>query len=157
MLWMHFDHGKSKFIFSIFGLSIRLCRGLRWQWGLKTNFKIFLKGIFVQEGSSGTHFDHCQFEIKTFPIYAPPYCRLCSYHVSRVGEVPCMNLSTFYLAEDTGVKLFQILPYFAHCYLWWWLDDLAAKGFLSIKNASRWFCLQLSTIILASFACTILV
>ena len=33
---------------------------------------IFLKGIFVQEGSSGTFFDHGQFEIKTFPIYACP-------------------------------------------------------------------------------------
>ena len=32
-----------------------------------------LKGIFVQEGSSGGHFGHGQFEIKTFPIYAPPY------------------------------------------------------------------------------------
>ena len=46
--------------------------GLRWQWGLKTNFKKKLKGIFVQEGSSGTRFDHVQLEIKTFPIYAPP-------------------------------------------------------------------------------------
>ena len=25
----------------------------------------FLKGIFVQDGSSGTRFDHGQFEIKT--------------------------------------------------------------------------------------------
>ena len=32
-----------------------------------------LKGTFVQEGSSGTRFDHGQFEIITFPIYAPPY------------------------------------------------------------------------------------
>ena len=45
---------------------------LRWRWGLKTNFKIFSKGIFVQEGSNGTRFDHGQFEIKTFPINAPP-------------------------------------------------------------------------------------
>ena len=34
----------------------------------------FLKGIFVQEGSGGTHFDQGQFEIKTFPIYAPSLC-----------------------------------------------------------------------------------
>ena len=46
---------------------------LRWRWGLKTNFKFCLKGIFVQKGSSGTCFDHGQFEIKTFPIYTPPY------------------------------------------------------------------------------------
>ena len=32
----------------------------------------FLKGIFVQEGSSGTRFDHGQYEIKTFPICVPP-------------------------------------------------------------------------------------
>ena len=31
-----------------------------------------LKGIFDQEGSSGTRFDHGRFEIKTFPIYTPP-------------------------------------------------------------------------------------
>ena len=30
----------------------------------------FLKAIFVQEGSSGTHFDHGQFEIKTF-LFSP--------------------------------------------------------------------------------------
>ena len=30
--------------------------------------QFFLKVIFVQEWSSGTHFDHGQFEIKTFPI-----------------------------------------------------------------------------------------
>ena len=29
----------------------------------------FSTDIFVQEGSSGTHFDRGQFEIKTFPIY----------------------------------------------------------------------------------------
>ena len=34
---------------------------------------VFAKGVFVQEGSSGTRFEHDQFEIKTFPIYAPPY------------------------------------------------------------------------------------
>ena len=41
--------------------------------GSEDQLQIFLKGIFVQEGSSGTRFDHGQFEIKTFPIYAPPY------------------------------------------------------------------------------------
>ena len=36
--------------------------------------KIVLKGKmkYVQKGSSGTYFDHGQFEIKTFPIYTPP-------------------------------------------------------------------------------------
>ena len=37
--------------------------------GSEDTLKIFLKGIFVQKGSSGTCFDHGQFEIKTFPIY----------------------------------------------------------------------------------------
>ena len=32
----------------------------------------FLKGIFVQEESSGTRFDRGQIEIKTFPIYPRP-------------------------------------------------------------------------------------
>ena len=41
--------------------------------GSEDPLQIFLKGIFVQEGSSRTRFDHGQFEIKTFPIYAPPY------------------------------------------------------------------------------------
>ena len=36
--------------------------------GSEAHFK-----IFVQEGSSGTRFDHGQFEIKTFRIYAPTY------------------------------------------------------------------------------------
>ena len=31
-----------------------------------------LRGISVQEGSSGIRFDHDQFEIHTFPIYARP-------------------------------------------------------------------------------------
>ena len=44
--------------------------GLRWRWGLKTNFN-YLNGIFVQEGSSGTRFDMANLKIKTFPIYAP--------------------------------------------------------------------------------------
>ena len=33
------------------------------------NFNFFLKGIFVQEGSSGTRFDHDQFEIKNDTIF----------------------------------------------------------------------------------------
>ena len=35
-------------------------------------FFFFFKGRFVQKGSSGTYFDHGQFEIKTFPIYVRP-------------------------------------------------------------------------------------
>ena len=70
-IWCILTMAKTKFKFSIFAFSIGYIRGLRWQWGLKTNFKFFLKGIFVQ-GSSGTRFNHGQFEIRTFPIYAPP-------------------------------------------------------------------------------------
>ena len=40
--------------------------------GSEDPLEFFLKCIFVQEGSSGTCFDHGQFEIKTFPIYALP-------------------------------------------------------------------------------------
>ena len=60
--------------FQFLAFPIGCVGGLRWRWGLKTNFEIFLKCIFVQEGSSGSRFDHGRFEIKTFPIYAPPYC-----------------------------------------------------------------------------------
>ena len=63
---------KTKFRFSMFGLSRRLCRGSEVMVGSKDQLRIFLKGTFVQEGSSGTRFVHGQFEIKTFPIYAPP-------------------------------------------------------------------------------------
>ena len=58
--------------FQFLAFSLGYIGGLRWQWGLKTHFKFLLKGIFIQEGSSGAQFDHGQFEIKTFPIYAPP-------------------------------------------------------------------------------------
>ena len=46
---------------------------LRWWWSLKTHLSV-LKGKIkcVQKGSSGTYFDHGQFEIKTFPIYGLP-------------------------------------------------------------------------------------
>ena len=40
--------------------------------GSEYPLQIFLKGIFVQEGSNETHLDLDQFEIKTFPIYTPP-------------------------------------------------------------------------------------
>ena len=40
--------------------------------GYEDTLKIFLKGMFAQKGLSGTCFDRGQFEIKTFPIYAPP-------------------------------------------------------------------------------------
>ena len=67
---------KTKLKFSIFGLSHSLCRGSEVTVGSEDQLQNVLKGIFVQEGSSGTRFDHGQFDIKTFPIYAPPY-RLC--------------------------------------------------------------------------------
>ena len=41
--------------------------------GFEDTLKIFLKGKFVQKGSSGICFDHGQFEIKTFPIYTLPF------------------------------------------------------------------------------------
>ena len=65
---MHLDYCKNKikiFIFFPFPIGYKE--------GLKIDFKIFLKGIFVQEGSSETRSDHGQFEIKTFLIYALPY------------------------------------------------------------------------------------
>ena len=48
--------------------------------GLKTHLNS-LKGIFVQKGSSGTRFDHGQFEIETFPT-STPLCFSTSYNAS---------------------------------------------------------------------------
>ena len=74
---MHLENGKNKNqIFQCLAFPIGYIRGLRWQWGLKTDFKICVKGIFVHEESSGMRFDHGQFEIKTFRIYALPYLTL---------------------------------------------------------------------------------
>ena len=56
--------------------------------GSKDPNQFFLKGIFVQEGSSGTHFDHGQFEIKTFPIYSPPNST-CIPDLCCMGAVAC--------------------------------------------------------------------
>ena len=58
---------KSKLRFSIFGLFHRLYRGSEVM--MRSDF---FKGVFVQTESSGKCFDHGQFEIKTFHIYAPP-------------------------------------------------------------------------------------
>ena len=49
---------KTKFRFSLFGLSHRLCSGSEVTVGSEDKIQFFLKGVFVQEGSSGTHFDH---------------------------------------------------------------------------------------------------
>ena len=71
---MHFDLAKTKLRFSIFGLSHSLHRGSEVTVGSVDPLQYFLKGHnFVREGSSGTRFDHGQFKIKTFPIYAPPH------------------------------------------------------------------------------------
>ena len=59
---------KTKFRFSIFGLSHRSCRRSEVTVGSEGPFQKFWKGIFVQEGSSWTHCDHGQFEIRTFPL-----------------------------------------------------------------------------------------
>ena len=76
---MHFDHGENKIrIFNFWPFPYRLCRGSGVRVGSEDNFKIFLKGVFVQEGSSGTRFDHGQYKIKTFPFYTPPYYRIIS-------------------------------------------------------------------------------
>ena len=67
---------KTKFKFSIFGLSHRPNKGSEVMVGSEDllYFFLFLNGIFVQTGLSGTNFDHGQFEIRTFLTYTPPYC-----------------------------------------------------------------------------------
>ena len=59
---MHFDRGKNKIqIFNFLAIPIDF-----------TNIGGLRVLNFVQKGSRGTCFDHGQFEIKTFPINAPP-------------------------------------------------------------------------------------
>ena len=66
---MHFDMtmAKTKFRFWIFGLFRVWGDDVVWRHAF-----FFLKDKFVQKESSGTCFDHGQFEIKTLPIYARP-------------------------------------------------------------------------------------
>ena len=46
---MYFDHDKKQNSdFQFLAFPIGYVGGLRWRWGLKTNFKIVLKGISVQ-------------------------------------------------------------------------------------------------------------
>ena len=69
---MYFDQSQNKIQISIFGLFHRLYRGSEVTMGSEDTLKILLKGIiFVRKGSSGICFDHGQFEINAFPIYAP--------------------------------------------------------------------------------------
>ena len=50
--------------------------------GSEDTLKIVLKGKmkYVQKGSSGTYFDHGQFEIKTFPILFTPCPNVRNFH-----------------------------------------------------------------------------
>ena len=70
---------RIKFKFSIFAFFIGYYMGSEVTVGSEDPHQNFLKGIFVQEGSSGTCFDHGRFEIKTFTIYAPLYW-ICNLH-----------------------------------------------------------------------------
>ena len=56
---------RIKFKIIIFVFSIGYNRGSEVTVGSEDPLQIFLKGIFVQEGSSGTRSDHGQFEIKS--------------------------------------------------------------------------------------------
>ena len=71
---MHFDHGKNKiFNFQFLVPSHRLYKGSEVRVGSEDQLQKCFKGIYVQEGSSGTCFDHGQFEFKTFPPYLHPH------------------------------------------------------------------------------------
>ena len=87
-LWL-----KQNWDFQFLAFPVDYVGGLRWRWGLKTNFKICLKEIFVQDWSSGTRFDHGQFEIKSFPIYAHPNVQ---------GFVPKCQTTTLFLSMQTN-------------------------------------------------------
>ena len=82
------NHYRNSYInFNSNGVQIKICSLHNWfhftfSWFLLQAFKsaaitsvtaasIFLKGIFVQEGSSRTRFDHGQFKNKTLPYSHP--------------------------------------------------------------------------------------
>ena len=71
LILIHFDHCKNKIQIFIFLPFHRLYMGSEVTVGSEDPLHFF-KGIFVQDGSSGTLFDHGQSEIKTFLIYTPP-------------------------------------------------------------------------------------
>ena len=82
---------------------------MRWQWGSEDQLQNFLKGVFVQEGSSGRCFDHGQFEIKTFPTYALPYWWvpiILTQFVTIVNKCcSCIGWCFTYVAvQDTSVN-----------------------------------------------------
>ena len=56
--------------------------------GFEDTLKSFLKGKFVQKGSSETCFDHGQFEIKIFPITPRPKCT----ETSCVNQISVINI-----------------------------------------------------------------
>ena len=129
---MHFDHGKKQNSdFQFLAFSIGYVGDLRWRWGLKTNFKIFLKGIFVQEESSETCFDHGQFEIKTFPIYAPPYCRTEVLFSSPLLNLHLNMLKVFTKLHDS-VSRIQNFPASDHV----WGSNIPLKHLHS--KAKNW-------------------
>ena len=69
LIGIHFDHCKIKLRFPMFCLFHRPYKGYEVTVGSEEPLNFFFpKGISVQEGSSGTHFDHGQFEINTFLI-----------------------------------------------------------------------------------------
>ena len=63
------------------GLGYIHCRGSEVTVGSEDPLQFFLKSIFVQEGSSGTRFDHGQF-------YLPPHCA-CILSLCYMGAVAC--------------------------------------------------------------------
>ena len=65
---------KKKIDFQYFGLSHRLYKRSEVKVGSEDQLQFLLKGMFVQEGSSETGFNHGKFEIKTFPS---PYSVIC--------------------------------------------------------------------------------
>ena len=55
--------------------------------GSEDTLNIVLKGKIVQNGSSGTCFDHGQFDIKTFPIFTPPAPRTELPFVNQISII----------------------------------------------------------------------
>ena len=75
-------------------------------------FFFFLRSKFVQKGTSGTYFDHGQFEIKTFPIYAHPKCTELPF-VNQISIILLHSIVVRYDHESgisEGVITFLYIP-----------------------------------------------
>ena len=72
LLWMHFNHGKNKFRFSIFGFSHRLYRGSEVTVGSEDPLTIFLKAYLLKKGQVEQVLTTTNLKLKPSPFMPRP-------------------------------------------------------------------------------------